>query len=210
MADPAAKATVYIVDDDPGLHAVIENLVRSVGLNASSHASAALFLDHYRQDGPGCVLSDIRMPGTSGIDLVKALRERGLAIPVILMTSFADVPLAVGALRAGAWDLIEKPFGHQDLLDRLQRAVERDATSWRHTSRIQEVSRRLERLSPREREVLDGVVQGQLNKQIADDLDLSIKTVELHRAHVMEKMQADSLAELVRMVLLTEGTDGGR
>jgi FixJ family two-component response regulator len=204
MADPPASPTVYIVDDDNNLRGVIETLVRSVGLAASPYPSARQFLEGYRQDAPGCVLSDIRMPGMSGIELVEALRARSFSIPVILMTSFADVALAVGALRAGAWDLVEKPFGQQDLLDRVQRAIARDSATWSRTRQREDVARRSERLSVREREVFDRVVQGMLNKQIADDLEVSIKTVELHRAHLMEKMEATSLADLVRMAVLLE------
>ncbi len=204
MPDTVARPTVHVVEDDESLRGAIEALVGSVGVDARGYPSARAFLDLYQRNGPGCVLSDVRMPGMSGLELQAALRARGIPIPVILMTSFADVSLAVAALRAGVRDLIQKPFGHQDLLDRLNAAVTQDEEEWRQARHRDAIKARVARLSAREREVFERVVRGRLNKVIADELDLSLKSVELHRAHVMEKMEVDSLAELVRMAVVLE------
>ncbi len=200
----AAPPTVYVIDDDAGLRGVLEALVASVGLGVRTFRSASEFLETYQPAGPGCVLSDVRMPGMSGLELLEALRTRGLSLPVILMTSYADVSLAVRALRSGASDLVQKPLSHQDLLDRLRQALHRDSAAWSRGQKREDVLRRFARLTPRERSVFERVVQGTLNKEIADELELSVKTVELHRAHLMEKMEAASLAELVRMAVVME------
>ena len=194
--------TVYIVDDDENMCAVVAHLAESVGLDTRSFVSASAFLDYFRREAPGCVLTDVRMPGMSGLELLETLARRGLTIPVILMTSYADVPLAVRALRAGAWDLVEKPFNHQELIDRLQGAVRRDVAAWREQRRVRQAEERFATLSPREREVLDRVARGLANKQIAEELGISPKTVEVHRARLMSKMGAHSMAELIRMAVL--------
>lgn len=192
---------MFIVDDDSAMRESLAFLLGSIDLPVASFASAQTFLAQYREPRPGCLLTDVRMPGMSGLALLDELRARGWGLPVILMTAHADVPMAVRAMRAGAFDFIEKPFNDQDLLERIQSALDSDAAR-RATEHHQiELAARLERLSPREREVLELIVEGRLNKQIAGHLGLSIKTVELHRARVMEKMGANNLAELVRRVL---------
>jgi two-component system response regulator FixJ len=192
---------VMVVDDDSGVRNAMRALLKSVGLNAVLFASAQEFLAAYDPLQPGCLLLDIRMPGMSGMDLQQELNLRGAVIPVIFMSGHADIPMAVEAMQHGAFDFLQKPFRDQELLDRVQRALARDAETrarLRHTDRIRE---RLATLSPREREVLDLVTQGKANKMVAGDLGVSQRTVEIHRAHVMQKMEAGSLAELVRMMM---------
>jgi FixJ family two-component response regulator len=194
-------AIVMVVDDDAGVRNAMRALLKSVGLNCQLHASAQDFLAGYKPSQPGCLVLDIRMPGMSGLELQQELNVRGATIPVIFMTGHGDIPMAVEAMQHGAFDFLQKPFRDQELLDRVQRALARDAETrsrLRHTDRIRE---RLASLSPREREVLDLVTQGKANKMVAGDLGVSQRTVEIHRAHVMQKMEAGSLAELVRMMM---------
>jgi FixJ family two-component response regulator len=193
--------TVFVVDDDDAVRNSLKLLLKSAGLQAEVFGSAPEFLSKYEQAQPGCLVLDVRMPGMSGLELQQELSLRGATIPVIFITGHGDIPMAVEAMQHGAFDFLQKPFRDQDLLDRVQRALTRDAENrarLRHTDRIRE---RLASLSPREREVLELVTQGKANKMVAGDLGVSQRTVEIHRAHVMQKMEAGSLAELVRMMM---------
>ncbi len=199
------KPTVFVVDDDAAVRDSLKLLLKSVGQAVETFASAQEFLDAYKDDRPGCLVLDIRMPGMSGLELQEKLNERRSILPVIFITGHGDVPMAVEAMQAGAVDFIQKPFRDQDLLDRINQAVERDTANRADLAERNAIRRRLGTLTPREREVMDLVVRGKANKVIAGDLNLSQRTVEIHRARVMEKMQASSLAHLVRMVLEVQG-----
>ena len=193
--------TVFVVDDDDAVRNSLRMLLKSAGVHAEASASAQEFLSTYEVTQPGCLVLDVRMPGMSGLEMQHELNLRGATIPVIFITGHGDIPMAVEAMQHGAFDFLQKPFRDQELLDRVQRALVRDAdyrTRLRQTDRIRE---RLASLSPREREVLDLVTQGKANKMVAGDLGVSQRTVEIHRAHVMQKMEAGSLAELVRMMM---------
>jgi two-component system, LuxR family, response regulator FixJ len=193
--------TVYIVDDDNGVRSSIRVLMKSVGLPASTFASAQEFLGTYHAGQGGCVVLDIRMPGMSGLELQEELNRRGAVIPVIFITGHGDVPMAVEAMRHGAFDFLQKPFRDQDLIDRVQQALLRDRETREALKEHVRIRARIASLTPREREVLDLLSVGKANKTMAQDLGLSQRTVEIHRAHVMEKMGAKSVAQLVRMVL---------
>ena len=195
------KASVFIVDDDAAVRDALKFLMRSVGHPVEVYASAQEFLDAYRDDRPGCLVLDIRMPGMSGLELQEKLVERRAIVPIIFITGHGDVPMAVEAMQAGAMDFIQKPFRDQDLLDRINQALDKDAANRQALRELNAIRERLASLTPREREVMDLVVKGKANKVIAGDLDLSQRTVEIHRARVMEKMQASSLAHLVRMAI---------
>jgi FixJ family two-component response regulator len=193
--------TVIVVDDDDAVRNSLKLLLKSAGIHAEVAASAQEYLGRFDATQGGCLLLDVRMPGMSGLELQQELNMRGATIPVIFITGNGDIPMAVEAMQHGAFDFLQKPFRDQDLLDRVQRALARDMenrTRLRHTDRIRE---RLASLSPREREVLELVTQGKANKMVASDLGVSQRTVEIHRAHVMQKMEASSLAELVRMMM---------
>ncbi len=192
---------VFIVDDDEAVRDSLSWLMQSVGLQTETFDSADAFLKGYEDDRPGCLLLDIRMPGMSGLELQSVLKGRGFRLPLIIISGHADVPMAVRALKAGAFDFIEKPFNDQLLLDIVQRAIERDRRQRESHAELEEWRTRLESLTPREREVLDLVVGGAANKVISSDLGVSLKTVEAHRARVMDKLKADSLSQLVRMTL---------
>jgi len=194
--------TVFVVDDDEAVRKGLQFLIRSVGLNVETFATAAAYLDNLSPSRPGCLILDVRMPGMSGLDLLAHLSEQGIEMPTIFLTGHGDVPLAVRAVKMGALDFLEKPFRHQELLDLIQRAIRLDAQRRRESALRGEVRERIERLTPREHQVLDLIVAGEPNKAIAADLDISEKTVEFHRANVMKKMGVYSLADLVRMVLL--------
>ncbi|MBI1853660.1 MAG: response regulator transcription factor [Planctomycetes bacterium] len=196
-----------MVDDDEALRRSLEWLLGSVSLQAESYASANEFLEAYDPDRPGCLVLDVRLVGMSGLELQETLTARGIPLPVIIVTGHADVAMAIRVLHAGAIDLIEKPYSDQALLDRVHQAISLDAERRRERLRHAGVRARLERLTPREREVMDLVVAGKANKQIAAALHLSPKTVEVHRASVMKKLEADSIAALVRMAVAIE-TDG--
>lgn len=196
--------TVYIVDDDNGVRSSIRILMKSVGLPAKTFASAQEFLDAYQAVQGGCVVLDIRMPGMSGMELQQELNRRGAVIPVIFITGHGDVPMAVEAMRHGAFDFLQKPFRDQDLIDRVQQALQRDLETRQGLKEHGRIRARLASLTPRERQVLDLLIAGQANKAMAHELGLSQRTVEIHRAHVMEKMAARSIAQLVRMVLDVE------
>lgn len=195
------RRPVFIVDDDDAMRESLEFLLESVGIEVRSFPVALEFLDFYRPEMGGCLLLDVRIPGMGGLELQEKLRQRGYRIPVIVMTAYADVPMAVRAMQAGALDFIEKPFNDQQLLDRVHQALDQEQTLRRQQDETASIRSHFEQLTPREREVLELVVEGHLNKQIASQLGLSVKTVEQHRARVMEKTEAGSLAELVRMAI---------
>jgi FixJ family two-component response regulator len=190
-----------VVDDDSGVRNAMRSLLKSVGLNASLFASAQEFLAAYDPNQPGCLLLDIRMPGMSGMDLQQELNLRGAVVPVIFMSGHADIPMAVEAMQHGAFDFLQKPFRDQELLDRIQRAIAQDAERRLALGEQSRIKSHLESLTDREREVLDLLTQGKQNKVIAQNLGVSPRTIEIHRARVMEKMSAQSVAELVRMML---------
>lgn len=197
----STQPTVYIVDDDEAIRSSLRLLMKSVGLQAETFASASEFFDQYRLERPGCLVLDIRMPGMSGLELQQRLVERGAVLPIIFITGHGDVPMAVRAMQKGAVDFIQKPFRDQDLLDRINHALEMDTQNRDTLLERKVISQRLSHLTPREHEVLDLVAQGKPNKVIAADLGVSQRTVEIHRSRVMEKMHARSLAQLVRMVI---------
>ena len=199
MKDPAP--CVHIVDDDEAVRNSLRFLMRSVGLHGQAFDSAVNFLKTYDPRQPGCLLLDVRMPGMSGLDLQQELNRRGATIPVIFITGHGDVSMAVAAMQCGAFDFLQKPFRDQDLLDRVQRAMARDAESRGRLAARAEIKARLATLTPREAEVMRLVTSGKANKVVGAELGVSQRTVEIHRAHVMEKMRAGSLAELVRMAL---------
>ncbi len=193
------KPIVYVVDDDAGARQSLKYLVNSVGLEAETFDTGAAFLDAYTAARPACLLLDVRMPGMGGLELQEHMAARGIDIPVIMLTAYAEVPVAVRAMKTGAIDFVEKPFSDHALLERIQRAVELAVGRYAERTRQAERAARLQRLTPREIEVLRLVVDGQGNKQVAARLGLSAKTVEIHRANVMKKLGASSLAELVRL-----------
>ncbi len=193
--------TVFIVDDDQEVRDAIKLLMDSVGLEAETFESARDYLERFDPQRTGCLVLDIRMKGMSGLDLQDRLSEEPLHPPVIIITGHGDVPMAVRAVKRGAVDFIEKPFNDQLLLDAVHRAIEQDAEHRGRASRLADIQARVQRLTPREREILEMVVTGNRNKVIAIDLSISQSTVEAHRAKVMEKMEAASLSDLMRMML---------
>ena len=197
-------ATVFVVDDDAGVRSSIRMLLRSIGLAATPVASAQEFLAAFDPAQPGCLVLDIRMPGMSGMELQQELNLRGATIPVIFITGHGDVPMAVEAMQHGAFDFLQKPFRDQDLIDRVQKALARDQETRAALQKHDQIRQRLASLTPREMEVLELMTKGQQNKVMAAELGLSQRTVEIHRAHVMEKMGVSSVAQLVRMVLDTQ------
>jgi len=200
----ALDPIVYVVDDDDAVRDFVSGLIASVDLHVRALASAREFLDAYEKDRPGCLLLDMRMPGMSGLELQRELSKRAIKLPVIMITAYGDVPAAVQAMKMGAFDFIEKPFNNQALLDQVQAAVFESTHSGRSRLTKEGVTARFKTLTSRENQVLDLVVAGETNKSIARQLDISPRTVENHRARVMEKTGASSLAELVRMVALLE------
>lgn len=196
-----SDSIVFVVDDDAAVCDSLRFLIESVGLQVRTFSSADEFLAAYTPDQPGCLVLDIRMPGMSGLELQEQLAKRGYTLPVIIITAHGDVPSAVRAMHAGAVDFMSKPFNDQSLLDRVHQALAKDAQTRRDAAVRAAIAAKVALLTPREREVMDLVVSGMSNKGIAAQLQLSAKTVETHRARVMEKMEAGSVAELVRMVL---------
>jgi FixJ family two-component response regulator len=199
-----AEATVFVVDDDPAVRDSVIWLLESVGLRVESFASAQAFLDCYEPSHPGCLLLDLRMPGMSGLELQQRLAARQALLPILFITGHGDVPTAVRALQSGAIDFILKPFNDQALLDRVQRALADDARRRERLAHRAEIAARLDSLTPRESEVMRRVVEGKANKVVGLELGISEKTVEVHRSNVMQKMQARSLADLIRFSLELE------
>lgn len=197
MTEPDRQ--VFVVDDDASLRESLKDLLQSVGLRAEAFASAQEFLRSKRPDAPSCLVLDVRLKGLSGLDLQKRLVEGDVDIPIIFITGHGDVPMAVQAMKAGAVEFLRKPFRDQDLLDAVQQALERDRKGRELRAEIAELRKRFDSLTPREREVMALVAAGLLNKQVAGELGTSEASVKVHRQHVMEKIGADSLAELVRM-----------
>lgn len=199
-----SDVAVHVVDDDVAVRKSLAFLLASEGLPVRLHESASVFLDGAPSAEAGCIVTDVRMPGIDGIELIRRLKERGVALPVIVMTGHADVPMAVEAMKEGAVDFLEKPFGDEVFLAAVRSALARQERNSHHGAQVAEIQSRFDALSERERQVLDGLVEGKANKVIAYDLGISPRTVEIYRANVMAKMQAKSLSELVRLALLIE------
>ena len=195
----SAEAMVYVVDDDKAVRVSLTDLLESVGLRVETFPSGRDFLHAERSDLPSCLILDVRLPGSSGLDFQRELASAGIEIPIIFITGHGDIPMTVQAMKAGAVDFLTKPFRDQELLDAIHKAVDRDRERRQQRSEISDLRECYEELTPREREVLGFVVQGLLNKQIAAELGTSETTVKIHRGQVMRKMRADSLPDLVRM-----------
>lgn len=197
-----AEPVIHVIDDDEAMRQSLAFLLESAGLAVQAYDSAVSFLETLDQLAPGCIVTDIRMPGISGLELVRRLRERGVALPVIVITGHGDVPLAVEAMKAGVADFLEKPFEDEALLDAINEVLHQKGASREETAETRRLKEIFDALSPREQQVLEGVVDGKMNKTIAFELGISPRTVEVYRANMMSKTGARGLSELIRMVML--------
>jgi FixJ family two-component response regulator len=193
------QPVVFVIDDDPSVREALEDLLQSVGLRARAFGSAQEFLQSERPDAPGCIVLDVRLPGASGLEFQRTLLQSDIGLPIIFVSGHGDIPMSVRAMKEGAHEFLTKPIRSQDLLEAVQKAIASDRILRRERAELREIRARFQSLTPREKEVLDLVVAGLLNKQVADRLGTSELTVKTHRAHLMEKTGADSLAHLVRM-----------
>jgi FixJ family two-component response regulator len=200
----SGEPIVFVVDDDAAARSAMESLLQSVGLRVETFDSASAFLRREASDGPCCLVLDVRLPGMSGIELQRSLTSTGVNIPIIFITGHGDIPMSVEAMKAGAMEFLTKPFRGQELLDAIHNAIERNRAVRYGEARVAELRRRVETLTPREREVMQRVIAGLLNKQIAAELGTSERTIKIQRAGVMRKMGADSLPDLVRMAEKTQ------